>query len=114
MNYVSINKDGLITIDKDNLTDLPNTNGTSLVDGIIATYEELVHTFGEPNSENDGYKTDAEWVIDTPSGVATIYNYKSGHNYLGRDGLDVWDITDWHIGGNDASVRDWIIKVLPK
>lgn len=113
-NHIVIREDGEVSIDKDNLGELSNTSGTSLIDYITATYEELVNTFGEPNSATDEYKTDAEWTIDTPDGVATIYNYKNGHNYLGKDGMDVWDITEWHIGGHSPSIMEWILEALEK
>ena len=69
-----------------------------LQDTLIATYADLVRTFGEPDSEGDGYKTDVEWSITFPSGViATIYNWK---NY----GVDPAPNEDyrWHIGGHTS------------
>lgn len=67
--------------------------------GILnANYYDLVQIFGEP--EQGVFKTDAEWVLYFEDGtLATIYNYKDGKNYLGADGLDVEDITEWHVGG---------------
>lgn len=74
---------------------------SSLQGKITAFYSELVKVFGEPNAENDGYKTDAEWEVEFEDGTyATIYNWKDGKNYCGEDGLPISKITDWHIGGN--------------
>ena len=112
MNYLSINLDNVVTIEKDNLEALPDVSGTSLQDYVEVSYKDLVNLFGEPNSEGDNYKTDAEWTIMTPDGVATIYNYKDGHNYNGEEGSDVWDITDWHIGGRNKSVVNWIVGAI--
>lgn len=89
-------------------------NGTSLQGYISATFDELVNTFGEPG-KGDEYKTDAEWIIEFDDGtVATIYNWKDGRNYCGSDGLDVEDITDWHIGGNGQRSVDLVESVLEK
>ena len=85
-----------------------NTNGTGLVGYIDITYKELVNVFGEPG-KGDGYKVDAEWNIKTPNGlIATIYNYKTGKNYLGDKGLNVEDITKWHIGGKNDEVVELV------
>jgi len=79
-------------------------NGTSLTGYINGSYNELTDVFGEPTAETDGYKTDAEWLIELINDegevehVFTIYNYKDGKNYCGADGLNVQDITDWHVG----------------
>ena len=74
--------------------------GTSFQGRLDITYSELVRVFGEPLAEDDGYKVDASWIIEFENGVvATIYNYKSGRNYLGERGLDIEDIVFWNIGG---------------
>jgi len=80
-----------------------SADGSGLVDYLVADYDDLVRLFGQP-SEGDGYKTDAQWTLQTPFGIATIYNYKDGKCYRGASGLAVEDITEWHIGGtnNDA------------
>ena len=89
-----------------------NVGGTSLMGYITVTFAQLVDVFGEPG-ENDGYKTDAEWEIEFADGkVATIYNWKNGHNYNGCDGEDVEDITDWHIGGKDKNVVELVGQAL--
>jgi len=89
-----------------------SVGGTCLQGYVNTTYDALVAVFGEP-CENDGYKTDAEWNIEFDDGeVATIYNYKDGKNYLGEDGLDVKNIMDWHIGGNNAKVVEYINDVV--
>ena len=85
-------------------------NGTSLTGYITSSYQQLVEVFGEPGSKTDGYKTDAEWLIELTNDehaithVLTIYNYKDGKNYLKADGLNTTDITEWHVGSktNDA------------
>jgi hypothetical protein len=87
-------------------------NGTSLQGDTENTYAELVAKLGEPNTEGDGYKTDAEWVVLTTQGIATIYNYKTGKNYNGDEGQATKDITDWHIGGHDKFVVGCVKKAL--
>lgn len=78
-------------------------NGTSLKGYVSTDYATLVEVFGEPHSDGDGYKVDAEWMLQFSNGVvATIYNYKDGRNYCGEDGLDVEDICDWHVGGKSS------------
>jgi hypothetical protein len=75
--------------------------GTSLSAYIFCTYAALVSLLGEPNSDSDGHKIDAEWILDINGKIVTIYNYKDGKNYNGEDGLDVEDITQWHIGSKE-------------
>lgn len=88
-----------------------NVSGTSFVGYVNTTYSKLFEKFGEPF--DDGYKTDAEWEIEFSDGkVATIYNWKNGKNYNGSEGLDLDDITEWHIGGFDNSVVERIQKIL--
>lgn len=84
-------------------------NGTSLQDYMKITYRELVEAFGEPLGPSADDKVAAEWHVSLydgyanwsgpESGFVTIYNYKDGKNYLGANGLNIEDITDWHIGG---------------
>jgi hypothetical protein len=83
---------------------------------IETTYANIVSLLGKPSSNGDGFKVDAEWILKVKeldsSGTfyishfpMTIYNYKDGRNYLGGGGLDVEEITDWHIGGRDNRVE---------
>ena len=84
-----------------------NVGGTSLQGYIKASYEQLLQTFGAPNSTLcDNYKTDVEWAFEFADGtVATLYNWKNGKNYLGDEGLELNDIYEWNVGGfNDKAV----------
>ena len=77
-------------------------DGTGLVGIINVKYQQIVDKFGEPSCFDD-YKTDAEWIIkDSEDRVYTIYNYKDGINYCGKEGIPVEDITEWHIGGHSG------------
>lgn len=82
--------------------------GTSFRGYILATYSDLLKTFGDPNSGGDGYKVDVEWVLNTPHGVATIYNYKDGRAYLGKRGTPVEYICEWHVGGKNNEAYHYI------
>jgi putative N-acetylmannosamine-6-phosphate epimerase len=76
--------------------------GTSLRGYVHTSYKTLHNLFGKPNlpkAKEQGGKIDAEWILETPYGIASIYNYKDGKNYNGRAGTAVKDITEWHIGG---------------
>lgn len=88
-----------------------DANFTSLQGYITTDYSTLVSLFGEPDG-GDGYKTDAEWTITTPHGVATIYNYKDGKAYNGEDGTPTEEIKEWHIGGNNTDVVPFIGKIV--
>lgn len=90
----------------------PSIDGTCLQGYATTRYERLVQVFGPPTNNGDGYKTDAEWDLVTPEGVATIYNYKDGINYNGLEGKTTEAITDWHIGGKDKAVVEWVLKAL--
>jgi beta-mannanase len=91
------------------------SDGTSLQGYVDASYAELVAAFGEPNAGNDGYKTDAEWVLlDTDTlTLVTLYNYKDGRNYLRAQGKPVEAIRDWHIGGKSTKACASVAKVFP-
>ena len=65
-----------------------------------AQYDELCILFGAPVVFSGEGKVDAEWTVPLKGGgVATIYNWKNGRNYLGDEGRLSSDITRWHIGG---------------
>jgi hypothetical protein len=75
--------------------------GGSLQGYIDASYKDLKKVFGNPSEDFDNYKCDAEWNVKFDDGTyATIYNYKDGKNYCGKDGIPKTKIRDWHIGGN--------------
>lgn len=78
-----------------------NSIGTSLAGYIKVDYAKLVDLIGRPNAGNDGEKTDAEWELTINGKVLTIYNYKDGKNYNGADGLEVEQISEWHIGASE-------------
>ena len=105
--FITISHNGKVKFEKPFFA-----SGTHSVGVIDVSYTELVKTFGLPNYQHDNYRVDAEWLIFTPDGVATIYNYKDGRNYLGKEGLDVKDIRDWHIGGQNKLVVSLIKKAL--
>lgn len=73
------------------------------------TYAQLVHAFGQPNASGDDYKCDANWLGSIDGSIFTIYNYKTGKNYLGADGKETKDITTWHIGGKSKLVVDALV-----
>ncbi len=90
--------------------------GGSLLGEMDISYDEIVALLGNPGSDGDGYKVDAEWTLlfssDEGEHVchASIYNYKSGPNYNGGAG-DVESIRDWHIGGEDDRAVE-LVKML--
>ena len=76
-------------------------------------YDAIVAQFGKPNVESDDLKVDAEWRIQFDDGsIATIYNYKTGKNYLGDEGNEVENIRSWHIGGFDIGVVARVHKLF--
>jgi len=82
---------------------------------ISATFDKLTSVFGEPTQQSYefGEKSDCEWVIEWDDGmVGTIYNWKNGKSYMGEDGLEIQDITDWCIGGHQDTVVDRINNLL--
>lgn len=90
-----------------------DADGTCLQGFISVPYDMLVKVLGEPHSDGDGYKIDAEWILKFNNGtVATIYNYKDGPNYLGESGTPVEDIVDWHIGGHEFSNAEKMVREL--
>ena len=63
-------------------------------------------------STSDG-KTDVEWDIEFQDGTYLhIYNWKNGKNYLGDDGLEVDQITEWNVGGHSKKDLDKLQMVF--
>ena len=87
-------------------------NGTSFQGYVNAHYNQLVEVFGEPYTNPDNHKTDVEWIVSTPYGPATIYNYKNGSAYLGLSGLKLDEMDEWHVGGKNAESFEWILRRL--
>lgn len=90
--------------------------GTCFQGEIISSFQKLVDAFGQPlKSDFICYKSDAEWWVKFTDGkVATIYNWKDGKNYLGKDGMKTEEIMNWHIGGRDKAIVERIISILEK
>lgn len=86
-----------------------SVEGAGLQLRVTVDYDIIVEEFGEPQKppfiDN---KSDAFWIIETPTGIATIYNYKDGKAYCGEIGLDVPDIKDWHLGGRKRSSCEYV------
>jgi hypothetical protein len=90
-----------------------DTRGASLQGYLTATYSELVDAFGEPSKYYDDSKSDAEWDVEFEDGtVAKVYNWKSGPNYLGKDGTPVKKITDWNVGARNPAAVEMIEQAL--
>lgn len=90
-------------------------NGSYHVGEINVNYSTLVKCFGLPHGKGDGYKVDAEWFLEFEDGyVASIYNYKDGKNYLGKEGQAVVDIVEWNVGGFDRIVIDYIKDIVER
>ena len=86
-----------------------STNGTFLQGKVNAKFTTIVRLFGKADYPSGcGHKTDKEWIIQTPYGVATIYNWKNGKNYLGENGLKAREITTWNVGGHNIETFNFI------
>jgi len=87
-------------------------NGTCYAGTVNSSYTNIVNKLGSPTDSFDDYKSDAEWYVEFEGGiVATIYNWKNGKNYCGEDGLEIHEITEWHIGGSHMAV-EWVDDYL--
>ena len=89
-------------------------SGTSLQGYLDIKYSTLVDIFGKANGDGDDYKVDKEWIGTINNKVFTIYNYKTGKNYLGSSGKEVGDIMDWHVGGEHKVVHMFIQDYINK
>lgn len=99
-------------IKAETIEELPLSSGTCLQSEVRARYCDIVRLLGEPNGGHDAYKVDAEWIVCTENGVCTIYNYKDGKNYCGDEGLEIEDITNWHLGAHTKQVAEIVRKVI--
>lgn len=87
--------------------------GTSFKGYLYVRYDQLMLLFNQPRvPEHSDNKIDVEWIIDTPYGVATIYNYKDGKNYTGKAGLRPDQIFEWHVGGKNIDSYEWVKKQI--
>lgn len=91
---------------------LMKREGTSYQGSLLAGYEQLVALYGKPIHNPSDHKTDAEWVVVTPFGIATIYNYKDGRKYCEKDGLDAVRIREWHVGGENIDSFRHILEQI--
>lgn len=92
--------------------EIKKRSGTSFRGYLYAEYDEVIEKFGKPHTLENNHKIDVEWIVATPYGPATIYNYKDGCSYLGDSGLDVTAIYEWHIGGKNNRVVEYIEQRL--
>lgn len=89
-----------------------SANGSSLQGYIDISYAELVEKLGDPDSNGDGYKVDAEWIRKDGEVIFTICNYKTGPNYNEGAG-SVEAIRDWHVGGFGREAVEVVRKMFP-
>lgn len=86
--------------------------GTSLQEVINCPYDLLTTAFGQP-TDCDYDKVDSEWIIKFSDGtIATIYDWKVGKNYLGKEGITPETNTVWHIGGFNSDAVINVMEVL--
>ena len=74
------------------------TGGTSLMDYVHTSYDDLVAVFGEPHFYEPGNddKVQCEWGFEYDGEVFTIYDWKEYR--------DPKLVTEWHIGGRNTNV----------
>jgi hypothetical protein len=90
-----------------------NSAGTSGQGSIFVKFTTLVNKLGQPDLGSGDNKVAASWDIEFESGdIVTIYNWKDGKNYLGIEGLDIEDITDWHVGGFNKSALNLVREII--
>lgn len=106
LRYLCLERDTMNKIDK-------KRTGISFKGYIYARYDQLVPAFGVPRQPRcSDNKIDIEWIIDTPLGIATIYNYKDGKAYLGDSGLSPEQVYEWHVGGKNKESYDWVKNTI--
>lgn len=99
---------------------MSKTSGTHLQGKFIMPYDALLTAFGEPHYKFDREtdienKIDVEWAWELPSGkIATVYNWKDGEAYCGKDGLPVHLLTSWHVGGLEMDAMHELVDIINK
>lgn len=92
--------------------DIAYTPGASNVNYLVATYAQLVAAFGDGTLEpRDDYKQMAQWRINTVHGMVDLYDYKTGTCYLGADGQELEDITEWHVQGSEKAIEVMLARL---
>ena len=76
--------------------DIHSPNGTGLMGYLKCDLRYLLFAFGDHRGPSVDGKVRAEWVVDTPVGCYTIYDYK--------EVIPVDEVTLWHIGGHSEAV----------
>lgn len=83
---------------------------------VDATYAQMCAVLGQPLAKNqpirknaaypdDDHKTDVCWGIrDKKGNTATIWNYKNGPAYCGKDVPNIEDIDGFSIGSNSPEL----------
>ena len=87
--------------------------GTSGQGDIQCSYARLVNAFGKPHSMY-WEKSDATWELVIDGLCCTIYDYKTGTNYLGKEGTPKEENIHWHIGGRDSECVSKVLAALEK
>jgi len=76
---------------------------------LTATYQELVNAFGDGTIDpRDDYKQMAQWNVQTSEGLVDLYDYKVGKCYDPADGLDLENITEWHVQGKKEAIEEML------
>jgi len=88
--------------------------GGSFIGQFTLPYKDVVKIFGNPNfcpSFDD--KVMVEWDIEFEDGLrASIYNWKDGKNYDPEDGLPKTKLFEWHVGGDNPKVFEYVINLV--
>lgn len=90
--------------------------GTFRVGEVDISGQDLIDALGPPHwtpDEGESSKSQAMWAFKFRDGmVATVYDYKTGKSYLGEEGQDVQETTDWHIGGKDKGAAERVKSLI--
>jgi hypothetical protein len=86
--------------------------GTHWQTSITASYDHIVQVFGQPTFSGYDDKTDVRWLIATPEGIASLYNYKNGRNFNGPSGTATEEITNWQIRADGHAAAKWLQQAL--